>query len=334
MSVTPVVSRINVNKTNLLEELKIVISKEAQELLFLSNNIPENSINLLEKIISCNGKIVTLGIGKSGIVAKKFAATFSSLGFPSIFLHPVEALHGDIGVVKKEDVCILFSKSGFGSELAQVALALKTFENFVSLISCNTSNKHMANVDLEVSLPFKMEACALNLAPTTSSTLMLAFGDALAVVASQLKNFKNSDFARFHPNGSLGKKLLLNVGDIMHSGEQLPLVAPECKFSDLIYTMSSKKLGIAIVVNSSKQLLGIVTDGDLRRACATYESKVFEKLAFEFMTPNPKVTTISVKAKDALEEMEESFITSLVVLNENRVVGLVHIHDILSSGVR
>jgi arabinose-5-phosphate isomerase len=310
------------------------ILQESQALNDVARDIPEASILLVEKILSIKGKIIFSGIGKSGLVAQKLAATFSSLGFPSIFLHASDAMHGDLGVIQPQDLFVGISKSATGSDLETIYSFLDQNKIFSALICCGRGNLCSA-APLVVQLPFQREACLLNLAPTSSSTAIIAFGDALAVAVSSLKNFSKSDFAKNHPAGALGRRLLLTVQHFLNSSQDLPLLSANAKFSDVLYTISSKKLGVGVVVADDNRLLGMVTDGDLRRACDKYGPSVFDKNASEIMTLNPKTIDQTQLAIDALELMEAFNITSLVVTERNHiVVGVIHIHDLIKAGIK
>jgi arabinose-5-phosphate isomerase len=316
---------------NVNQQLKNILTKEAQALTYLIDYFPDNAVQLAKKIYNVKGRVVFLGIGKSGLVARKLAATFSSLGIPSFFLHPTEALHGDAGMVRPDDFCLILSKSGTGKEFEDLILFLRSQENEIGLVCCR-QGVLCSLVDLYTLLPFQREAGMLNLAPTSSSTVMMAFGDALAEVVSTLRNFKREDFARRHPAGSLGKTLLLKVSSFMHPFDQLPFVQVDTPFKDLVFIISSGKSGVGIVVNQSYSLLGIITDGDLRRACEQ-GAEVFDKTASDIMTVNPRVIEPQAHAYKALALMEDFAITSLVVTENGKVVGLVHIHDLVKAGI-
>jgi arabinose-5-phosphate isomerase len=317
--------------SNIQNDLIQVLVKEAESINYLIQNFPIQATQLVEHILNTKGRVVFCGMGKSGLVGKKLVATFSSIGTSSLFLHPAEALHGDLGMVMPQDFFVAISKSGSGKELEQIIPLLKSRGNVTSLISC--ANGSLCNlVDLSVVLPFTQEACEMNLAPTSSSTLTMAFGDALAVVVSKLKGFGKNDFAKFHPAGALGKRLLLSVRAIMYAQASLPLINADTNFNDLLFTITSKKLGVAIVVDGNKKLLGIVTDGDLRRACEK-GPEIFEYVAADIMTKNPKTIDVNLLAYDALQIMENFNITSLVVTDNEAVVGLVHIHDLVKAGI-
>ncbi len=326
-------------KTEFSEDLTIKIRdglistlmRESSAILYLVDNFPDTAIKIVEKILECKGHVVFCGLGKSGLIGRKIAATFSSMAIPSVFLHPSEALHGDLGSVRPDDLIIFLSKSASGEEYSQIIPLLRSQGNFLILIYCTEGN--LANkVDLLIKLPFKREACELNLAPTSSSTLMLAFGDALAIVASSLRGFSKNDFARFHPGGKLGKNLLLKVCDFINDYDVLPLVYPSTPFYEVLLTMTSGKRGVGIVVDYQGRPLGVITDGDLRRACES-GAVVFEKKAAEIMSTDPKVVAPDIRALTALEIMEDHNITSLIVVENEKIMGLVHIHDIIKSGI-
>ncbi len=319
------------SSTNLLQELRAVLALEGGAILHAASGLPDTLSDLCQRVATCKGRIVFSGIGKSGHIARKLSATFSSLGMPALFLHPAEALHGDLGMVAAGDICIILSKSGTGSELKTLIPHLQSAGAYCALLCCR-SGELTTVVDTHVLLPFSQEACPHNLAPTASSTLMLAVGDALAIVASKLRGFSQDDFGRMHPSGALGKSLLLEVASFMHAGDELPLLEPTTSFPELLVTITQKKKGVGIVAQEGK-LLGVVTDGDLRRACEEGAS-VFEHTAQQIMSPSPITVTPDMAAFDALQLMEEKEITSLVVARDNHVVGLVHIHDLIKAGIK
>lgn len=318
---------------NVSQELIAVISKEIESLNFMVKNFPQQSEILVEKILQTKGRVVFSGMGKSGHVAKKLVATFAGLGIQSLFLHPAESLHGDLGMLSTQDLFIAISKSGTGSELEQIIPILRSQGNFCCLISCVPGGSLTKLVDLSIVLPFTEEACELNLAPTSSSTLCIAFGDAVAIVVSKIRGFSKNDFAKLHPSGALGKKLLLKVASLMAKGDQLALIYPETNFKDLLLKITNKKLGVGIVVDQNNILLGIITDGDLRRACEL-GPRVFEKCAKDIMKFEPKKILQDTLAYDALKIMEQFNITSLVVTTpDKKVAGLIHIHDLIKAGI-
>lgn len=318
--------------TSIEQELVTILYQEADSINHIIKHFPSQAVQLVEQILQTLGKVVFTGNGKSGLIARKLAATFSSLGTPSCFLHPSDALHGDLGMIQKNDLIIILSKSGTGFEFDHIIRFSKSQNIFIGLLCCDQgplSNK----VNLTIILPLKKEACHLNLAPTNSSTVMIAFGDALAIVLSKLKAFDKNNFACFHPAGTLGKKLLLRVSALMYARDGLPLLSPDTSFQEVIVSITSKKLGTGIVVDAQQKLLGVITDGDLRRACAL-GLDVFTKTSIEIMTPHPKSIPPDMLAHDALLLMEKHNITSLVVAENQKVVGLIHIHDIIKTGLK
>lgn len=309
------------------------LEREAASLIHLIEHLPPHLDLLVEKIVETTGKVVFAGLGKSWLVGKKLAATFSSVGIPAIDLHAGQALHGDLGVVQPQDVVVVLSKSATGDVFEYLFSFFKLQGNFTVLMCCGQGTL-TGYADLVVQLPFDREACELNLAPTSSSTIMMAVGDAVAIAASRLKGFGKNDFARFHPAGALGKRLLLTVNTLMYTGAAvLPLVGEDASFTDLLYVITSKKLGVGIVIGSKNELKGIITDGDLRRACAGGPA-VFDRRASDIMTANPKTVSSTMLALRALEMMEAYHITSLVVVDDNQVVGLIHIHDLIKAGIK
>jgi arabinose-5-phosphate isomerase len=308
-----------------------VITAEAQTLLRLSEAIPPEATTLVHHILAAKGKIIFSGIGKSGLVAKKIVATFASLGIPAFFMHPTEAIHGDIGAIQASDLFIGLSKSGTGVELESILLALRARLVSTVLISCSPG-KCTELATLAIVLPFDTEACAFELAPTSSSTMMMAFGDALAVTISSLRHFTKQQFAQHHPAGALGKKLLLTVRAFMLSGDDLPLLSPQASFQEVIGTVTAKKSGIGLLVGPNRELLGLITDGDLRRACQA-GAVVFTKTAADIATKSPKIVGPDVLAYVALQTMEEFNITTLVVVDHGSVIGVIHIHDLIKAGL-
>lgn len=314
------------------DDLILALTSELFALQNLIQNIPPNTELLIKKLINLSGKVIFSGLGKSGLVARKLAATFSSTGTPALFMHPSDALHGDLGVIQKNDLFIALSKSGSGQEFERIFSFLSNQKNDIVLLCCSPGPLiHKAHIVIQ--LPITTEACHLNLAPTSSTTLMMAFGDAVAIATARQRGFIADDFARFHPAGTLGRKLLLTVADIMHKEQALPLIGPNLSFQDVLIIITQKKLGVGIVTNAQKELIGIITDGDLRRACNN-GIQVFEQKAHEIMTPHPKSVSPHMLAREALEYMEQFNITTLTVINDNIVVGLLHIHDLIKAGLQ
>jgi arabinose-5-phosphate isomerase len=289
----------------------------------------------VDMLYSCRGRVVVSGMGKSGIIARKIAATLSSTGTPSIFLHPAEAVHGDLGMVVAGDVVVALSSSGETEEILSLLATLKRLQVPLVSMTCDrlypkTSGKvstlaTAADVALDCSVD--KEACNLGLAPTASTTTMLALGDALAVALSEQRGFKEEDFANLHPGGKLGKRLA-RVEMLMHSGEAVPRVTPQTSMPDVIYEMSRKKLGVTTVVEDEK-LVGVISDGDLRRLLETRGKDVLDLCARECMTSSPKTIARHEFAAAALAIMEEKKITSLVVVDgDMKLEGIVHLHDL------
>jgi arabinose-5-phosphate isomerase len=317
--------------TPINEALRAVIAKENQALALVQAHLPHNSYELVQAMLRTTGRVVWSGTGKSGLVAQKLVATCASLGIPSFFLHPHEALHGDLGMIMHNDLFIALSKSGTGAELSIIIAALKAATIPTALIAC-ANGALTREADIAIVLPFEQEACPHNLAPTSSSTATMAFGDALAIVVSSYKNFGPQDFARFHPAGALGRQLL-QVGPIMYKAPNLPLVQEHDRFEDFIVTITEKKMGIGLVVDAAGDLIGIITDGDLRRACKQGPT-VFDTTARDVMTHNPKTITPDTLASSALNTMETFSITTLVVTQDRRPIGVLHIHEIIKAGVK
>jgi arabinose-5-phosphate isomerase len=289
----------------------------------------------VELIQTCSGRVVVTGMGKSGIIARKIAATLSSTGTPALFMHPVEAVHGDLGMVVRGDVVMVLSASGETEEILRLLATIKRLRVPLIALTCDEIySGHVSKVstlaaaaDVRLDCSVAKEACSLGLAPTASTTSMLALGDALAVALSEKRGFKEEDFANLHPGGKLGKRFA-RVEALMHTGDAAPRVAPQTKMLDVIYEMSRKKLGVTTVVEGEK-LVGIVSDGDLRRLLEKRGKDVMDLTAGECMTRNPKTILVGEFATAALAVMEEKKITSLAVVDEkNELKGIVHLHDL------
>ena len=284
----------------------------------------------VELIVRCgegNGRVVVTGMGKSGVIAQKIAATLSSTGSPALFLHPAEAVHGDLGVLMPGDVVIALSASGETEEILRLLATLKRKGDALVSFCCNLQSTLAQASDVVLDCSVEREACSLNLAPTASTTAMLALGDALAVAVSLRKGFKAEDFAELHPGGKLGKQLA-KVRDLMHAGENVPIVTPVTLMTDVIYEMSSKKLGMTTVQEEGK-LRGVISDGDLRRLLEREGGAALSKTAGEAMNANPRTIAAGELAARALAILEERKITSLVVTDgTGKVEGVVHLHDL------
>jgi arabinose-5-phosphate isomerase len=311
-----------------------VIRIEAEAVADLSKSINENFVKAVEVLNKCQGRIVVTGMGKSGLVARKIVATFNSTGTPAIYLHPTDALHGDLGMVRKDDVVIFISKSGETQELANLLPWLKRLKVKLIALTGSGNGKLASECDIVLDISVKEEACPHDLAPTASTTATLAMGDALSVALLQKKNFSAEDFAYLHPGGSLGKRLSLELKEIMIKGDKIPMVQEEASLKDVILEMTSKRLGTTSVVNREKTLKGIITDGDLRRLLEkTLEIKNLK--AKDVMTKTPKVIKPNALASLALQQMENYKITTLIVINdEHKPVGIVHLHDLINLGLR
>ncbi|MEO2066125.1 MAG: KpsF/GutQ family sugar-phosphate isomerase [Desulfurobacteriaceae bacterium] len=310
----------------ILKEGKRVLLKESQAIEKLARELNEDFVKAVELLHRTRGRVVLTGVGKSGLICKKIAATLSSTGTPAFFLHPTDAAHGDLGMVKGEDTVIAVSNSGETAELLSIIPLIKSFGIPVIAITSNPNSSLARLSDVVLNIGVKREACPLNLAPTTSTTVTLALGDAIAAALMKLKGFTPEEFAKFHPGGKLGIRLS-KVKEIMRTGREIPIVKPDTPLKEAIFEISSKKIGATLVVENGK-LVGIITDGDLRRALekgATLETKVSE-----LMTKNPKKIEEEAYGEEALREMEKHKITVLPVINkEGKLKGIIHLHDIL-----
>jgi arabinose-5-phosphate isomerase len=313
---------------------KNVIRIEAEAVSNLEKSIDENFVKAVETIYNSKGRVVLTGVGKSGLVARKIVATLNSTGTAAIYLHPTDALHGDLGMVRKDDVAIIVSKSGATEELVKLIPMLKRMEIKLIAMSGNKTSSFNRNCDIVLDISVKEEACPLDLAPTSSTTATLAMGDALAVALLEKREFSVEKFALFHPGGSLGKRLSLKIDEIMIKNEHVPIVEEDAPMKDIIIEMTGKRLGMTCVVNTKGVLSGIITDGDLRRLLEkTMEIK--ELKAKDILTVEPKVASKDYLASFALQTMETYKITSLVVVDdEKKPEGIVHLHDLLNLGLQ
>ncbi len=316
------------NVFDALETAKTVLSIEARAILDLIPRLDDSFRKAVGLLESCRGRIVTTGLGKSGIIARKIAATMASTGSPAHFLHPVEAIHGDLGMIAQGDVVVMLSNSGETPELLDLVATHKRLD--VSLIALvgNAQSSLGRNADAALNVGVDREACPLGLAPTASTTASLALGDALALTLSQRKGFRVEDFARLHPGGVLGKKFA-RVGDLMLSGEQVPKVGLDTPMEDVIYEMSRKGLGVTTVVTAEGRLAGLISDGDLRRHLQSDRERILSLKAADCMTPNPVTIDIESLATAALNRMETRKITSLIVTDQSgRLEGVIHLHHL------
>lgn len=315
------------------ELAKEVLDIEAKSILRLKNNIGEEFDKAIDILYNCKGRVIVTGMGKSGLIGKKIAATMSSTGTPTYFLHPAESTHGDSGVITRNDVIIAISNSGETQELLNLLPLIKRFgcEMIGMTGNLNSTLSKTSEVVLDISV--EREACPLGKAPTASTTATLAMGDALAVCLMEKKGFTKEDFLLFHPSGKLGKGLTYKVMDLMITGDKMPLVSESESFKDVINTISEYKLGMAMVLNDDKTLAGVLTDGDIRRTVIKYPDTSNIKVK-DVMTVNPKRITSDAYAASALNLMEKYSITALAVVDEGNVpVGVIHVHDLLRAGV-
>lgn len=309
----------------ILEIAKQVIISEAKSLLDMASNLEINFENAINLIQERKGRIAIIGMGKSGIIGKKIAATLSSTGTSSFFVHPGEAFHGDLGMIKPSDVAILISNSGETEEIIRLIPFFQWRGNKTIAMTGNTKSTLAKNADVVLDISVEREACNNNLAPTNSTTATLVMGDALAITLSTLNGFKPEDFARFHPGGNLGRRLLTKVRDVMHTKE-LPICSPECEFHELVQIMTAGRLGLALVLKEDR-LIGIITDGDLRRKMQKVKNPL-TLIAEDIMTSHPKTIEPDSLFSSAEEKMKEQQISSLIVVNEvDRVVGVLNIYS-------
>lgn len=317
----------------IIEQAKKVFQIESKAIASLVDRINENFIRAVELIHNCKGRVVVTGMGKSGIIGKKIASTMASLGTPALFLHSAEGVHGDLGMVTRGDVVISISNSGETEEILKLIPIIKRFNIKLIAITGNINSTLAKRSDVVLDVSVDEEACPWNIVPTASTAASLAMGDALAIVLLDKKGFKKNDFALLHPGGSLGRSLLLTVNDLMHQGDAIPVVRESSMLKDVIYEISSKRLGVTTVVNTDGVLKGIVTDGDLRRLLEKRRD-IFEITASEIMSKNPKTIDKDELAAKALQIMEQYSITSLLIIDgKNSPTGIVHLHDLLKAGV-
>jgi len=310
-----------------LAEARRVLEVESAAILGLIEHLDRNFVDVVELINASNGRVVTMGLGKSGIICKKISATLASTGTPSFFLHPAEAIHGDLGMIVRGDVVLAISNSGETEELVRLLPSIKRIGAEIVAMTGNPLSTLAKTADYHLSAAISREACPLGLAPTASTTATLALGDALAMALLLRKGFKEEDFAFLHPGGKLGKRFL-RVHDLMHSGDQVPMVSVETSMHDVIYEMSKKGFGIAAVVNAHGVLEGVVSDGDLRRLLQKDE-QILRKTAADCMKRNPVTIDGSELASAALQIMEQRKITSLFITDgDGRVEGIIHLHDL------
>ncbi len=321
--------------TSMIEIARQVLKTEAEAVLALAERLDERFEQAVAMILACQGRVVITGMGKSGLICQKIAATMASTGTPALFLHPAEGIHGDLGMLMKGDVVVAVSNSGETEEITRILPVIKRMGLPLVAMSGNPQSALARAGDVSLDISVREEACPLGLAPTASTTVTLALGDALAVALLDRRGFKEEDFALFHPGGALGKRLLLRVEDLMHRGADLPLVQEETPLKEALFEITSKKLGITGVCAPDGALVGVFTDGDLRRVIEMgYET--LNRPIGAMMTRNPKRILRHNLAAKALQNMEVFSITSLFVFDgeESQVpVGIIHLHDLLKAGV-
>ncbi|MEL0128724.1 MAG: KpsF/GutQ family sugar-phosphate isomerase [Paracoccaceae bacterium] len=311
-----------------VQAAKKVLQTEADALETLKNDLPNDFSDLVKLILNLNGRVIVSGVGKSGHIGNKIAATLASTGTPAYFVHATEASHGDLGMITEKDLCLLISNSGETSEIFDIVAHARRFSIPVATISSNTESTLVKAADFKLCLPVVEEACPIGMAPTTSTTMMLALGDALAVALMEAKNFNTENFKVLHPGGKLGAKMMM-VNQVMHKSDALPLVETQTSMKETLLTMSSRGFGIAAVVNEKDFLVGVITDGDLRR----HINDLMSKTAGEIASLSPITVVSETFVVDALKLMQENKITVLIVTSaENKPVGILHIQDLLKVG--
>ncbi|TMA13519.1 MAG: KpsF/GutQ family sugar-phosphate isomerase [Deltaproteobacteria bacterium] len=322
------------NGAKILKRAQDVLDIEAQGILALIDRLDQGFVRAVDLFYSCKGKVVVTGLGKSGLICRKIAATLSSTGTPSLFLHAGDANHGDLGMIMKGDVVLGISNSGETEEILQLVPIIKRLGVKLIVMTGNPNSTLSRAADVVLNAGVKEEACPLGLSPTASTTAALALGDALAVVLLEKKGFKEEDFALRHPGGMLGRKLILRVDDLMHRDSDMPLVREETPVKEAILVITSKRLGVTGVTNDRGDLVGAITDGDLRRGLES-KGDIFRLKAKDLMTRNPKIIPPDALAARALAVMEEYSITSLFVLQNGgrKPIGIIHLHDLLKAGI-
>ncbi len=317
-------------KENILISAKNTILSESESIAKLIDYIDVNFAEATQIIFNSKGRLIVAGIGKSAIIAQKMVATFNSTGTPAIFLHASEAIHGDLGMVQPDDIVLCISKSGNSPEIKALIPLIKNFGNQLIAITGNTTSFLAKESQYVLNTTVEAEACPNNLAPTNSTTAQLVMGDALAICLMQLRNFTSDDFAKYHPGGALGKKLLLRVKDMLENSLK-PTVAPDAPIKKVIFEISEKRLGVTAVVENNK-VIGIITDGDLRRMLNNNDT--FTHLsAKDIMTKQPKMIQSTTMVVDALNILEDFSITQLIVVDDGEYKGVLHLHDILKEGI-
>ena len=320
-------------KNKAISDAKRVIQIEKKALSTLERRLNGSFSDAVDIIYKCKGRVIVTGLGKSGIIAQKIVATLNSTGTPSIFLHSADSVHGDLGIIRRGDVVICISKSGDTIELIQLLFAINQFGVKVISIVGDVDSKLKELSDVVIDASVDQEACPYNLAPTTSTTTALVIGDALAIALLKKKEFTKEEFAMLHPGGILGKKLLLRVNDLMISSKSIPKVKENALFKDVVFEISSKRLGCTCVVDKTGKLKGIITDGDIRRTLQKYD-KITDIKAKDIMNKTPKLINENMLGETALELMEKYTITQLIITDKKKKpTGVVHMHDLVKAGL-
>ncbi len=324
---------LEVNETEVKEQATKVLEIEAESIINLKSSINDRFIEVVKEILRCPGRVIMTGMGKSGLISKKLAATLASTGTPSFFLHPAEAIHGDLGMVTKGDIVIAMSASGESDEVINILPFIKRIGAKIIAMTGNLSSTLAENADYILDVGVEEEACPLNLAPTASTTAALALGDALAISLLKVRDFQPEDFALYHPGGSLGRKLLLTVDDVLHVRERNPIIDQDKTLKDTLFKMTSSRMGAANIIDKEGYLVGIITDGDIRRQLNN-SVNLLNKTAKEIMTENPTSITPDKLAAEALQIMQDKEISDLPVVEQSgKPLGLVNFQDLLKAGV-
>lgn len=318
---------------DVIKRAKQIVEIERDALSDLAGSVDGSFETAIELMLKTKGRIAVTGMGKSGMVGKKISATLSSVGTPSFFLHPAEAIHGDLGMLERDDLVLAISNSGESEELVRLIPILKRYGLKLIVLSGRKNSLLAKSADVFLNVSVKKEACPWDVVPTASTTAVMALGDALSIVLMEKKGFKKEDFAAYHPGGSIGRGMLVKVEDLMHTGNEMPLVKEDALLSAVLKEMSAKKLGMTMVCDGKGELRGMITDGDLRRLFENADNPMNRK-AREIMTKNPKTIDRKVMGGTAIKKMEDTKITSLIIVTpENRPEGVIHLHDLLRAGV-
>lgn len=320
------------NEALILAKAKETITLQSKSIADLTNFLDDSFAKAVEYILNIDGRVIITGIGKSANIANKIVATMNSTGTPAVFMHAADAIHGDLGNVQQNDVVVCLSKSGNTPEIKVLIPLIKNSNNKIIAITGNKDSFLGQNADFVLNSHVEKEACPNNLAPTTSTTAQLVIGDALAVCLLDLRGFTSKDFAKYHPGGALGKRLYLRVSDLIKNNE-LPKVSLNDNVTEVILEISEKRLGVTAVTDDNNQIIGIITDGDIRRMLSI-TTKIGEFTADDIMSKSPKVINVNAMAVDALETMENNSISQILVTDENNnYVGVVHLHDLIKEGI-